>query len=575
MSFPNRELSQFAYFLKVNDTNQKIAITTTATPFVGIGSTNPTEKLDVLGNIKSSGIVSAIAFYGDGANLDNIVAVVDGYFVSEPSGIWTGSNVGIGTSTFDHKLNVGGNVSANRFISYSPQGTAPFQVFSNTVVSNLNATFLNGRSAPSGNIVGTGDSQTLTNKTLINPIIPAILNDSAVLTLPTTSGILVHSNASGILTSGVYAPGSINNIHIPVGAGISYSKLNLTNTINNSDIAVGAAISYSKLSLSNTIRSSDIDPNNKIQNNKLVNSTISGVSLGSSFNQLIAGNYLNGNNYDGSSQITFDVDASTENVGGTLVARDSSGNIAGNGLFGTGKIQFTTDGGEYSSYLPPSGPPPDAIAAKMNFIVNSNPGVSGGDILSNGGSDGVWAFYNIARTANRTIAFALANESFSGYDTFFRMYRNSSNGSKNVDCPTPGTIFTVNGTKNFKITHPLNENKYLTHVSIEGPRADLIYRGTVILVNGNATVDLDKNYDLTLGTFNALCRNPQVWISNIDGWAHCKGKVDNGILIIEAREKNANEEVNWMIIAERQDSAMFNPGSDESGRPILETDKEP
>jgi hypothetical protein len=573
MQYSNRELSQFAYFLKVNDTNQKIAITTTATPFVGIGSTNPTEKLDVYGNIKASGIVSAMAFYGDGSTLNNVTAVVNGYFVSTVAGIWTGSNVGIGTSTFDHKLNVGGNVSANRFISYAPQGTAPFQVFSNTVVSNLNATFLNGRSAPSGNIVGTGDSQTLTNKTLINPIISAVNNGNAILTIPTTSGILVHTNASGILTSGLYSSGSINNIHIAVGAGISYSKLNLTNTINNSDIAVGAAISYSKLSLSNTIRSSDIDPNNKIQNGKLVNSTISGVSLGSNLNPLEAGNYLNGDNYDGSSQITFDVDASTDNVGGTLVARDSEGDITGNNLhlkniFGTGDLQLTTDGEDYSSYLLSGVPPPDSIGAKIKYVVDQE-----GSIFVNGGPDGVWVFHNVARTANRTISFALANESLSGYDTFFRMYRNQSNGSKNVECPTPGTIFTVNGTKNFKITHPLDDKKFLTHVSIEGPRADLIYRGLVKLNNGSAIINLDNEYNLTPGTFDALCRNPQVWISNIDGWAQCRGKVDNGVLIIEAMNNKTNENVNWMVVAERQDVAMYNPGSDENGRPILEEDK--
>jgi hypothetical protein len=167
----------------------------------------------------------------------------------------------------------------------------------------------------------------------------------------------------------------------------------------------------------------------------------------------------------------------------------------------------------------------------------------------------------------------LANESLSGYDTFFRMYRNQSNGSKNVECPTPGTIFTVNGTKNFKITHPLDDKKFLTHVSIEGPRADLIYRGLVKLNNGSAIINLDNEYNLTPGTFDALCRNPQVWISNIDGWAQCRGKVDNGVLIIEAMNNKTNENVNWMVVAERQDVAMYNPGSDENGRPILEEDK--
>lgn len=338
MSYPNRELSQFAYFLKVNDTNQKIAITTTATPFVGIGSTDPKEKLDVLGNIKSSGIVSAVAFYGDGSNLDNVAAVIDGYFVSTPSGIWTGSNVGIGTSTFTQKLNVGGSVIASRFISNVPQGTAPFQVSSNTLVSNLNATLLNGKAAPNGNIVGTTDSQTLTNKTLTSPIIAVIRNNNVSINVPTTAGTIIHTGSSGIITSALYGDESITNVHIAANAGISYTKLNLSNSIVNADISSGAGITYSKLVLSNSVRSSDIDPNNRIQNNKLLNNTISGVSLGSSLNNLIAGNFLNGDEYNGSQEVYFDVNATTENSAGAIVARDSDGDIRANNIISEGGL---------------------------------------------------------------------------------------------------------------------------------------------------------------------------------------------------------------------------------------------
>jgi microcystin-dependent protein len=307
MQYSNRELSQFAYFLKVNDVTQKIAITTTATPFVGIGSTNPTEKLDVFGNIKASGIVSATAYYGNGATLSNVTAVVNGYFVSEPSGIWTGSSVGIGTSVFTHKLNVNGNIKARAFYSDVSTGTPPFTVTSTTLVDNLNVELLNGREAPQGNIIGDSDEQTLTNKTFIIPIISQIRNNNAVVNLPTSNGTLIHTGAVGIITSGLYGSGSINNSHISVGASVSYSKLNLFNSI----------------------KSTDIDPNNKIRNNNLVNSTISGVSLGESLFNLSPGDYITGGNYNGSGIVTFSVRASTENIPNTLVARDGNGNISG------------------------------------------------------------------------------------------------------------------------------------------------------------------------------------------------------------------------------------------------------
>lgn len=61
------------------------------------------------------------------------------------------------------------------------QGTAPMLVTSTTKVDNLNADLLDGKSAPSGTIVGTSDTQTLTNKTLTSPVLttPQINDTSA------------------------------------------------------------------------------------------------------------------------------------------------------------------------------------------------------------------------------------------------------------------------------------------------------------------------------------------------------------------------------------------------------------
>ena len=126
------------------------------------------------------------------------------------------------------------------------------------------------------------------------------------------------------------------------------------------------------------------------------------------------------------------------------------------------------------------------------------------------------------------------------------------------------------GSGSFVIDHPLNETKNLVHSFVEGPRADLIYRGTVSLIDGSATINLDEEYELIPGTWKALCRNPQVWISNIDGWTNCRGTVEDGILIIEAQTAS-NESVNWLVIAERQDKYMYDTEwTDDNGRPILE-----
>ena len=50
----NRELSQIASVVIVDDANKNVGIATTSAPKVGIGTTNPAYKLDVYGAINSN-----------------------------------------------------------------------------------------------------------------------------------------------------------------------------------------------------------------------------------------------------------------------------------------------------------------------------------------------------------------------------------------------------------------------------------------------------------------------------------------------------------------------------------------
>ena len=88
----NRELSQLGALVVVDDSNRNIGIATTATPSVGIGTTNPAYKLDVEGDINSRtevrvagvGVATGITVVnasggggggGGGASLDDVVAL--------------------------------------------------------------------------------------------------------------------------------------------------------------------------------------------------------------------------------------------------------------------------------------------------------------------------------------------------------------------------------------------------------------------------------------------------------------------------------------------------------------------
>jgi hypothetical protein len=114
------------------------------------------------------------------------------------------------------------------------------------------------------------------------------------------------------------------------------------------------------------------------------------------------------------------------------------------------------------------------------------------------------------------------------------------------------------GTKTFQIPHPLpalKDTHHLIHGCIEGPRLDLIYRGTITLVDGLATVDLDESSGMTAGTWELLCRDPQVFVSS-GGWDAVRGSVSGSTLTIECQDIASAAVVSWMVVAERQDDAI-------------------
>jgi hypothetical protein len=342
----NRELSQFGSFLYIDDGTKNIGIATNGTPNIGIGTTNATSKLSVVGNVNISGVVTASNFYGGfigtatNATIANYAAVSGLSTVAvgiqttsslNTSGIITASafyindtllinpelaswlpgvgstvyrlgDVGIGTSVgITEKLTVNGNVSANRFTSTVASGTAPFVVQSDTQVTNLNASFLRGKVPPTGEIIGTIDTQTLANKTLTTPTVGgaganfsgssgltnlrASTSASGTLTLPAETGTLISTASVGVVTSGNISDGTLLNEDINASAGIEVSKL--------------AA------------------------------STISGITLGNNLNSLSFGSYLTaGSSYNGSSSVSVSVAATTANTSDTLVARNASGDFS-------------------------------------------------------------------------------------------------------------------------------------------------------------------------------------------------------------------------------------------------------
>tara|TARA_R110001583_G_C5546875_1_gene399937 strand:+ start:68 stop:937 length:870 start_codon:yes stop_codon:yes gene_type:complete len=143
-----------------------------------------------------------------------------------------------------------------------------------------------------------------------------------------------------------------------------------------------------------------------------------------------------------------------------------------------------------------------------------------------------------------------------------------------VDIPN-GALSKQSGS--FKIDHPLPEKKdthHLVHSFIEGPRADLVYRGIADLSGGWAQVDLDEASGLSEGTWELLCRDPQCWIQNDSGWSSVRGSVEGNTLTIECKDVTSDDSVSWMVVAERCDPHMYETSwTDDNGRVIVEPEK--
>ena len=143
---------------------------------VGIGSTQPTSMLDVGGDIKVNGVVTATAFHGSGANLTSLPAgqltgalpaisganltnlniPVNSEWSFGSTGITTTKNLGINTSTVDNYETVG---AANSFRGiYIGDGSLIF----NARLDNPNGYYIGtGRNALNAGPITLGSTMTL------------------------------------------------------------------------------------------------------------------------------------------------------------------------------------------------------------------------------------------------------------------------------------------------------------------------------------------------------------------------------------------------------------------------------
>jgi hypothetical protein len=155
----------------------------------------------------------------------------------------------------------------------------------------------------------------------------------------------------------------------------------------------------------------------------------------------------------------------------------------------------------------------------------------------------------------------------------FRFRTNTSgSASTNANVVIDGSL--GKGSGSFLIDHPLEsmtETHHLYHSFIEGPQADLIYRGKVELVNGKAAINIDEVSNMTEGTFCSLNTDTQCFTTNETDWDSVKGSVEGNILTIECQNASSSATISWMVVGERCDKHMLDTDwTDDNGKVIPE-----
>jgi hypothetical protein len=542
---------------------------------------------------------SNVAFWTSNA-LSNYAANTDRYWTANTSNIYTNSNVGIGTSTPSYKLDVVGTGKFSSNLTLNQVWLSDKGLYLRTGADSNHGLIYNSTAdgarlfGYSGGVLSANggsnalywkrDGKVGVGNINSNPSYP--LDVSGIANATT-----LYENATSLITK--YSL-SNNNSNWDYGSNTSswcsnlvsaayadkYWTVNGTNVYTYSNVGIGTNSPSTKLQINTTSISGGFLVNSGSNNTTAIKATSSGAGWGSGI--VLANTSASGTEFgiysgsDGSlhfanNQIVSDFMVVNQNNLIGIGTTPSTYNVSIGGVLNvtTGYYKNGTSLDSVYALSNHTHPIPYwAVGSSSNaygtIYTNSNLGI--------GTNSTSYYRLDVNGAARVSGDLEITNRSQTLYIQPGLKQSTATSGYCQYDLPSSGVHYywddmTCTGTitaayKSFVIPHPLDrENKVLIHSCVEAPRADLMYSGVAHLKDGKVEVNIDTescpNNPMTHGTFETLTRNPRVSLQNMTSFDRVKASIQGGTLTIECESLQSDDEIHWFVVAERRDEGII------------------